>query len=617
MTVRAFLFFLLALAMGAPSALAQGADATPPPGSFEVVKIDTDLEVGPAGQSWEVSETRLRPLTAAGVQALQQTTLSYTAGYQRLAVKAYTLKKDGRRIDIPASDILHGHGETTGPGFEDTRTLTIVFPSLEIGDQTVLISQNKQLVPWFPGVFATIQIFPTSVVVLEARFAFTTQGDDTAYRIKTNLLGDKPVTIGGKTRRVWRYRNSVPVKPEPDAISEFADMPRIEITTLADYSQVAKIYADLFRDRAQVTPEIAALAAKITSGISDRRAQAKVLYEWVATQIEYVNIVLGAGGFIPHKASDVLKNKYGDCKAHVMLLQALLAAKGIKSSSVLIRANANQFKLPSSPSPFLFDHLISYIPEFELYLDSTARFAPFGILPVSDAGKSVVIVETGKTDVAPSDSASVSSMSAEGNITLNRDGSADGEVQIRATGADAINLRAFIAALPADGDSEYFRSVLGPGSDGKITRGKPEELTTDYSYSVRYHLGHAGNFSGPGAIGALIGYKPFAFGQLIASDLPEKRTMNYVCASGTYRQSVTITFPSGTTVDSIPPNNSQKTADAELRMDFQRLARDKVRTQVSVKLDRSGPVCNASGYAGIRPVLSNMMNALLAQIVYR
>ena len=76
----------------------------------------------------------------------------------------------------------------------------------------------------------------------------------------------------------------------------------------------------------------------MTAGERDRRAQARKLYEWVSVNIRYVNIVLGAGGFVPHKAADVLKNGYGDCKDHVMLLEALLAAKGIKSSPVLIEA---------------------------------------------------------------------------------------------------------------------------------------------------------------------------------------------------------------------------------------------------------------------------------------
>ena len=156
----------------------------------------------------------------------------------------------------------------------------------------------------------------------------------------------------------------------------------VEITNLADYSGVANIYADMFKDKTDSDAGNRRLSGtSFTAGIQDRRGQAKALYEWVSAHIRYVNIVLGAGGYKPHKAADVLKNGYGDCKDHVMLLEALLAAKGIKSSPVLIRAGVNLYKLPPAPSPFVFDHLITYMPEFQLYLDSTARYAPFGVLP--------------------------------------------------------------------------------------------------------------------------------------------------------------------------------------------------------------------------------------------
>ena len=96
--------------------------------------------------------------------------------------------------------------------------------------------------------------------------------------------------------------------------------------------------------------------------------------------------MLGAGGFTPHAATDVLALHYGDCKDHVMLLEALLAARGIVSNPALIAAGG-AYVLPDGPSPFYFNHLITYVPEFRLFLDSTAHYAPFGVLPLPDADR--------------------------------------------------------------------------------------------------------------------------------------------------------------------------------------------------------------------------------------
>jgi transglutaminase-like putative cysteine protease len=598
----------------APAAAPQ-ADASP---SIEIVKRDVDIEAAPDGKSWEARETRYRPLDSLGVQALQQMTLSYTAGYQYLRIHAYTLKKDGRKLDVPESSILQGHGATTTPGFEDTRNMTVVFPNLEVGDQAVILADIQQLVPWFPDVFADTEQFSRAVVVKDARIAFTSRGKDSAYHIvASGLDADPPLIQAGKTRHVWHFHNDTPERPEPGAVTEIGNYPSVQITSLDSYADVGRIYADIFRDKSAVTPEISKLSETVTAGIHDRRLQAKALYDWVAAHIQYVNIVLGAGGFQPHEAKDVLKNGYGDCKDHVMLLQALLAARDIKSSAVLIRAASNEFRLPAAPSPFLFDHLISYIPEFQLYLDSTARYAPFGVLPSSDAGKEVVIVTSGKTAITPVVRAKDASIISDTMLVVNKDGSADGDTKVVASGADAVDMRGMMASLPPDRDAEYFRALLGPGSDGKFQRGNPENLNGDYEYSSHYHQALLANFSGPGALPAALSYKPFSFSQLIGLGLPKTRLRDYVCASGIYQENVTVTLPPGVAVTALPPSKTLTTDGVELHTDYRQVKPDTVHAMVHLKLDRPGPVCKATDYARIRPALSDMVGALLTQILYR
>src|ERR1700761_57208 len=237
--------FAAATVLAVASAHAQ---PSAPPRPYEIVKNDIDMEAAPDGRFWEVAETHYRPLTSQGVEGLQKITLTYTAGYEALRITAYTLKKDGRRIDIPAGSILQGHGETTSPGFEDTRTMTVVFPNLEIGDEAVLVSSDTQLVPWFPNVFAATQAWPPDVPVKEASFAFTTQDKDSGFHITTQgVEADAPLTVGGKTRHVWHYRNDSPTQIEPEAVNEIGGRPHVAITTLPDYSGVADIYAGVFK----------------------------------------------------------------------------------------------------------------------------------------------------------------------------------------------------------------------------------------------------------------------------------------------------------------------------------------------------------------------------------
>ncbi len=614
--VAGVLLPLAAASVHAQPALAPagGAESSSP---IEVVKRDVDLEASADGRSWKLEEVRYRPLTTTGVEALQKFDLSFTQGYERLSVRAYTLKKNGQRIDIPQDTMLQGRGNSTQPGFEDTMNLTVVFPSLEIGDQAVLITKSEQLVPWFPDVFAFTQAFPLQVAVKEANFAFTSQGRDGDFRIDVKgVQADAPLSAGGKTRRAWHFRNDTTRIPDPEAVEELVDRPHVAISTVRSWSDMAALYVQVFKDRTEVTPEITKLADELTTGEKDKRAQARKLYDWVSSHIRYVNIVLGAGGFIPHKASDVLKNGYGDCKDHVMLLEALLAAKGIKSSPVLIRAAEKTYKLPPVPSPYVFDHLISYIPDFQLFLDSTAQYAQFGVLPASDAGKEVVIVSSGKTARTPAVTAANSSMSATSAVTVNADGSADTETKFLATGAMAVEMRGFMAALPPDRDDNYFRAALGPGSSGKFQRGQPETLSDSYEFSARYHTSHLANIPGPGALPAAMAYKPFSLGLLAAQNLPPSRQDDYVCASGTYSDDVTVTLPSATTVTTVPDSKTVAASGAVLDIKYENPMPNIVRQRAMLKLDR-GPVCLAQDYAKVRPGLSSIMSVLFAQTLYK
>jgi len=89
--------------------------------------------------------------------------------------------------------------------------------------------------------------------------------------------------------------------------------------------------------------------------------------------------VVGSGGVVPHAADTVLDNFYGDCKDHVTLLEAMLTAVGIESSPALINSG-NAYHLPTAPALGTINHVITYIPSLDLYLDPTAAQTEFGYL---------------------------------------------------------------------------------------------------------------------------------------------------------------------------------------------------------------------------------------------
>jgi len=179
------------------------------------------------------------------------------------------------------------------------------------------------------------------------------------------------------------YSNPRPPVAEPAALSPWDTEPHYIISTFPDYAAVAAAYRRMAAGKVAVTPRVQALADEITADTSDRRDQAHRIYDWVSKHIRYVAVFLGNGGYEPHEAIKILENDYGDCKDHAVLLEALLKAKGIASTPVLIDSG-NRYRAPETATPALFNHVLSYLPEFELYVDSTAGTASLGTLPVTE-----------------------------------------------------------------------------------------------------------------------------------------------------------------------------------------------------------------------------------------
>src|SRR5262249_4006254 len=143
---------------------------------------------------------------------------------------------------------------------------------------------------------------------------------------------------------------------------------------------------------------------------------------------------------------------YGDCKDHTVLFASLLKAKGIESEMVMINGN-DSYSLSEVPTLAQLNHLISWLPEFGLYADTTSGLAPFGTLPLEEYGKPVVHATVAgkalrKTPVLPADAAT---LTVRSTARLMPDGKITGTTVTAATGPFGIMLRQYGSAIHSAG----------------------------------------------------------------------------------------------------------------------------------------------------------------------
>ena len=556
-----FVSFIVALVCGSPVIAASG-----DPLELEtrynhyyatyIVNMD-----GTAVESYEWSRTVLKE------QALEwskKASVSYsTSAQQAEVVAAYTLKADGTRIDVPKNNyqivVNSGKGKDA-PVYSDRSSLKVVFPDVSVGDKVVFSYKLTQTEPMFPGHYSSAHYFGSQGAYDDVRIrydypaALWVQYD--AHGMKESLnetLGDRKVVE-------WSYANPIPIKSERRDYSVFDEdkVARVSFSTFRSYADIASAYGARALPKAVVTERVKKLADEIVKDKTERREQARALYEWVSTNITYAGNCIGVGAVVPRDLDFVLDNKMGDCKDYATLLQALLTSRNIKSTQVLINAGSS-YKLAKVPVVSEVNHVINYLPDFDLFVDATADDVPFGMLPFGAQDKPVLLVEGFKdglkTPVPPPGSNKQHVIS---NFKIDDTGSVTGTIEVFMNGEPAARMREWARDLSKDDEKDMIKNMFraqGMVGSGKFVKDDPTELTDQYHYGAEYTVEKF--IKMPGA-GAFYIYSPLNMARSIhspvQSSLDPETEADVLCTSGTFIEEYTIELPEKIKVLSAPDN---------------------------------------------------------------
>lgn len=368
--------------------------------------IDKDEQVYTvnADGTWSMErQLEVRINEARLVNALAQQSFSYNATLETLEVsEAYTEKPDGSRI-VVAPDRIREQQETGSPEvamFQDMRVKVAIFPQVAAGDRLVVHLRQRQVHPMMAGQFQDLEV-PQSFPIRQSRVVVDMPAAMPLYADARGYRGKVVDTAPGRRRYEYSYVEHAREQPDAAAVAftDYGD--RLALSSMPDYAALAAAYRKGMAGKVEVTPAVRALQQRITAGIQGQREQALALGDWVRRNVRYVAVYVGDGGVVPHAADQVLAARYGDCKDHQVLLEALLASSGIPSTAALI-SSGSAFQLTRVPTWGVLNHVINYVPSLDLFIDATADNVAPGYLPQGDMGKPVVLVATGAIARTPS-----------------------------------------------------------------------------------------------------------------------------------------------------------------------------------------------------------------------
>jgi Domain of Unknown Function with PDB structure (DUF3857)/Transglutaminase-like superfamily len=268
----------------------------------------------------------------------------------------------------------------------------------------------------------------------------------------------------------WTLRDLTAVEIEPMRPSTWALSLRMGLIYLApgpsvssagSWQALGRWYTQLTSDRRVPSPELSQKVLQLTAGKADFDAKARSLTSFLQTDVRYVAIEIGMGGYQPHRAVDIFRARYGDCKDKATLLSTMLHEAGIESNYVLISTHRGVVN-PALSSPH-FNHAILAIElpsgtatehyhsvietklgKKYLIFDPTDPYTPLGDLrgDLQDTYALLMADNGGELIHTPLAQPEANQLSRTGHFTLAADGTISGEILDSRSGDHAFHERA-------------------------------------------------------------------------------------------------------------------------------------------------------------------------------
>ncbi|NWE39909.1 DUF3857 domain-containing transglutaminase family protein [Pseudomonas yamanorum] len=595
--------------LGSAQARDEGADP-----SVTVEKMAQSFVINADGSYVQDYESVMRINEERGIRSRAQQPVSYNRSLDTLEiVEAFTQKPDGRKVAVSAEQIKEQQERASAdsPMFQDSRVKVVIFPEVAVGDRLTLRYRLVRKTALFPGEFidsASPSLYPME----QFNLTYDLPADKPLYVDAKGFNASTPAAAPGRKVYRWDYVPAEKTRPEQGAVAYMDYGQHLAVSTFPSYRALAKAYDA--RATVEVTPAITALANQLTANLPTPRAKALVLSDWVRRNIRYVAVYINAGGVVPHAAQSVLENRYGDCKDHVALLEALLKAVAIESSPALI-SYGSAYTLPKVAALSPINHAITYIPSLDLFLDSTATGTAAGYLPNPDLDKPVLLTRTGEMGHTPATQAGKESN--ELVFKVDDSGAADFTLAKRLEGWRAEFARAWIKSMkPADRDLMIQKILHGYGQAGSGTL-QTDALDSDAPSFNAMMVGRTDNLVNvPGPIGVPAlsslggGIAQEVFGFAVEKD----RTQAFTCISGETRETARFEFPKTLNILAVPKAVSLKGAGFEYSATYSREG-NTVLISRTARFAHPQAVCSAELFAQMKPVIQAMANDLKSQIV--
>ena len=539
-------------------------------------------------------------------------------------LEAYTEKIDGQKIPVLPGQINEQKGflapgtQISWPGMN---SLQITFSQVQNGDRTLVRFRKNTHHTALPQWLSNFDYLSNAI-------------DIQSYKVHLSAPTDMPVEVFSQGfhqdvstesgRKHWRLQgSSVGTSDELQMANALKQLPYWMYSTLPSRLALGDAFAQALRQKMLITQEVQTLANVITRGLDSDFDKSQAIARWITKEMRYVAIFLGAGGFVPNKLPEILKNRYGDCKDLTLLMMSLLKAVDIDSAPALISTANTDWTPPVAAA--VYNHVLVYIPSLQLFFDPTAFQIPFGKLPWSESAKPVVVgLSNGSQDMrTPAFAANENRVHIRSIWRIDAKGHAQADIKAETWGEAATTMQNQLAQIPAGFSGaavQHFLKQAGLKGKGFVQYPPVQRQKQEQSFSTQIELP---NFlATPEAASVnphpMISSLPMYVLNNIGPHLDKDRRFDMLCIPISLVESFELQLPKDAQVLSIPKDTVQNQSGITYRSSYRHAGNSIVGERRFERApSKSGHICTVQELEQRRVALEAVRKDLRSSVLFK